>query len=441
MAYDRFMIAPINSGLETDLKPFLIPDDSFAQLNNAYVFRGRLRKRFGSVYTGVGATPGFEQLFSRLRIPLTGGNGKGKILTGTATSTIALAGGGGIVKIGQIFSVSYLVGGVPHDIIYTIVDLTIGATDLLCTDPAASGTYDSGTNTYVINAPLAPDGTQIYFYPSEPVMGLWQYEIGPINNQPSYAFDTQFVYKFSGAYWNKIGPATQFNGSDSQFFWATTWTGISHDLSALFVTNFNAVATGAPGLTDDPIWTWDNTTWKTFKPKFLLAGIGNYVQTARIILPFKDRLVLLNTIEVNEAGTTNASYVNRCRFSRNGTPFNTDPVKIGTIAVGGGFGPFVVPGGVYHVGQQFSISTVIFTVTNPAPGPQTMNRFPAGGGAHTFDLTTGTVIFAGETPGTDIYFYADQSAWLEPNEYGAQGAGYIDAPTEERIISAFPFKT
>ena len=29
MAYDRFLIAPINTGLQTDLRPFLIPEDAF----------------------------------------------------------------------------------------------------------------------------------------------------------------------------------------------------------------------------------------------------------------------------------------------------------------------------------------------------------------------------------------------------------------------------
>jgi hypothetical protein len=52
--FDRFMIAPFNVGLETDLKPWMIPDEAFAELNNAYIFRGRVRKRFGSALMGNG---------------------------------------------------------------------------------------------------------------------------------------------------------------------------------------------------------------------------------------------------------------------------------------------------------------------------------------------------------------------------------------------------
>ena len=67
MAFDRFLIGPMTIGLETDLKPFMVPDEAFAQLNNAYVFRGRVRKRFGSRLMGL------DQRSSRFRIALTGG--------------------------------------------------------------------------------------------------------------------------------------------------------------------------------------------------------------------------------------------------------------------------------------------------------------------------------------------------------------------------------
>ena len=54
MATDRFLIAPIdeNSGLQKNVLPWLIPDNAFSEFNNAYVFRGRVRKRFGSRWTG-----------------------------------------------------------------------------------------------------------------------------------------------------------------------------------------------------------------------------------------------------------------------------------------------------------------------------------------------------------------------------------------------------
>ena len=73
MAMDRFFIAPFDkdSGLQTNYKPFLIPDEAFAQLTNAYVFRGRVRKRFGSRWMGD------SQLLTRFRMSIGTTDGTG----------------------------------------------------------------------------------------------------------------------------------------------------------------------------------------------------------------------------------------------------------------------------------------------------------------------------------------------------------------------------
>ena len=64
MPMDKFFIAPYdkNSGLNTAVRPWLIPDEAFADLTNAYQFRGRVRKRFGGRYQGA------TWMNSRLRV-------------------------------------------------------------------------------------------------------------------------------------------------------------------------------------------------------------------------------------------------------------------------------------------------------------------------------------------------------------------------------------
>ena len=343
MAYDRFMIAPLNSGLRTDLKPWMIPDDSFAQLDNAYIFRGRVKKRFGSRLTGTGwADEDLAPLFSRLRIALAGGAGVG------ITDAAGVAAGnvpGAIFKVGQIFSVG--------DTIFTVTTAGAGIQMLRTDGSVEAATYNTANGAYSITIAAAP-ATQVYFYPSDPVMGIAQYESGTINNQPTLAYDTQFVYKYSGGMWLRETVGTPiWHGDNLNFFWSTNWDGVSSDKTSLFVSNFHVLnKNGAVDASDDTIWSYDGATWATFEPKFLVAGAGNSVATARIILPFKDRLLLLNTIELDAAGANNKHFPNRCRFSHNGSPF------------------------------------------------------PAA------------------------------SAWLEPNQVGADGAGWIDAPTEEEIVSA-----
>ncbi len=345
--FDRFLIAPLNTGLETDLKSWLIPDDAFAELQNAYVFRGRVRKRFGSRFMGTGwSSPQTEPLFSRLRIDL--GNTDG---SGDASGTVP----GNIFKLGQMFSVGTT--------IFTVNNGTAGIQNMLSTG-TATGTYDVSDGAYAITGAAA--STPIWFYPSEPVMGLDNYQLGSIDNQPSYAFDTQFAYLFAGGFWQRsvLGIPPVWHGNDLNFFWVNNWDGITANVVTMFVSNFQAFI-GTALVTDDPIWAFDSTSgWQPFSyspdatintlnqqpytvTQTITNGtiISNYVQTARIVVSFKNRLLLLNTVENNANGatqyntgsdilkqttgitptsyltSTNTKFVNRCRYSINGSPF------------------------------------------------------------------------------------------------------------------------
>lgn len=333
MPMDRFLIAPINTGLQTDLRPWQIMDDAFTELQNAYVFRGRVRKRFGTILMGTTGNP----LNSRLRASLAAGgagigitdatappmpNAAGNVRTILGDATLPLA-------VGQLFSIGTAV--------YTVISSTPGPQPMLATQGTATFDISNGNYSFVGAPPL----TTIFFYTAEPVMGIDQYEIGAINNHPTYAFDQRYAYLFSGGAWNRSGTAV-WHGSNLNYFWATNWQGIA-GAPIFFVTNFNfTLGAGTPAATDDPIWTLDRSTGAdVWTPRsgvnaffFLPAGgaiqAGPFVQTARIIVPFKNRLVLLNTVENNNSGYnpvgpvysgTSTQYVNRARYSFNGSPF------------------------------------------------------------------------------------------------------------------------
>lgn len=341
MAFDRFLIAPYKSGLRKDLASFLIPEDAFTKLNNAYVFRGKVKKRFGSDFTGSGETVNaLRQLRSRVRINLGNTDGSGDI-TGTVP--------GAIFKIGQMFSIGTE--------IFT-VQATGTPVIMLTTGAATTHTYNTTTGIFDIQG--AAITTACYFYPSEPIMGLTLYEYGSVNEHTAFAFDTQYVYKFTGSSWSQDGPgattATYFHGDNKDFFWTCNWTGLTDDSIVLFVTNFQATLGATPPATDDNMYYYDGTNWTNFSALTKWNSAEDIVKTARIIIPFKNRLLLLNTIEQDIAPTvTNTAHTNRCRYSHNGSPLAAN-------------------------------------------------------------------------------------AWLEPNTaFGANnadGAGYIDAPTEEEIVSA-----
>lgn len=322
MAFDRFLIAPFNSGMQTNLRPWLIPEDAFESLRNAYVFRGRVRKRFGSLLTGFGwPDPAVAYLFSRLRIPLTGGAGIGITdAGGNAVGTVP----GSIFKKGQMFSIGTQ--------IYTVVD-DVGPGFVLLNTGAGFGLFNTTTGTYGFAG--APPLTQVYFYPAEPVMGITIYESGTYNDQPTYAFDTQFAYVYTGGAWQRSGTGVTpiWHGDDLNFFWVINWQGTTTSTTSpavMFVTNFHA-AIGAASATDDPIWAFDGTNWISisgangfyFRPNNGAPQTGPYVKTARLIMPFKNRLLLFNTIENDNSGGLgiNTQYVNRLRFSAFASPF------------------------------------------------------------------------------------------------------------------------
>ena len=313
MPFDRFLIAPFNSGLQQDLKSFLIPEDAFATLQNAYVFRGRVRKRFGGRLMGMGWDSALtEPLFSRFRINLGNTDGSGNF-AGTVP--------GAIFKIGQMFSIG--------DEIFTVYQLgTPGV--MLDTGSATVKTYNTTTGAVVIHGAAAT--TAVWFYPAEPVMGLCNYENGPINNQPSYGFDTQFAYVFAGGFWQRSGTLLFNAHNNIKFVWTDNWRGVSPGgLPTLFATNFSFTVP-APSGTDDPIWyTVDGINWTAASGAnafyFLPAGgaihTGAFVSTARIIVAFKNRLLLLNTVENDNSGGAGVTtqYANRCRYSFIGSPF------------------------------------------------------------------------------------------------------------------------
>lgn len=429
MAYDRFLIAPLTTGLETDVKPWLLPDDAFSQLENAYVYRGRVRKRFGSVDTGDGAAR-FDMFYrSRVSLDLAITLPPGQGITdagGNAAGTVP----GGIFKVGQAFTVG--------DHVYTVNQLGLPA-PMLSTSATATATFNTTTGAFTFTNAMPLE--HIHFFPSESVMGLTLYEQNAIIDHDAYAFDTQFAYKYIlGQAWVGTDNVRHWHGNNSQFFWSTNWTGASTDEIRLFVSNYNATINGAPAATDDPIFEYNGTTWTAFRPKFKVAGAGNLVQTARIILPFKDRLILLNTIESNEANSYNSHYAQRCRYSHNGVPFPAAPTNLGPTVAGVLAGNVGAPsyGLPWRTGVFFSIGNYVYTVVNPTPGVQTMTTTgPTGGGiVYTFDVATGAFNFTG-APAGNVYFYPTGAGpWLEHNEPGWDGAGWIDATTDEEIIGA-----
>lgn len=294
----RFLVGPYKAGLEKDVKPWLLPEDAFETLDNAYVWRGRVRKRLGSaLLIGQAAPAANPQLISRLRINIGTTDGGGN-LAGNVP--------GVVYKVGQMFSVAQE--------IFTVS--AAGAPAAMLSTGAGAGTYNTTTGAYTIVGAAA--ATTVYFYPAEPVMGFAILETTVINFERYIAYDTQFAYEYlAPGGWDRLalGTAT-WTGTNSQFFYSAMYRGTVADDFLLFTSNNTDSVAG------DGIRYFDGTTWNQFTQSYSTAA-NTLILGCRLIVQFKGRLVLLNTIEQPGAATVNR-FQNRARFSQVGNPLQAD---------------------------------------------------------------------------------------------------------------------
>lgn len=298
---DKFLIAPFDkgSGLKNDVEPWLIPDNAFSELNNAYLFEGRVRKRYGSKYLGNDA------LSSRLRVQIGTTDGAGWTPPGTFVPLV-----GGLpavpINIGQMFSIG------TELFTYNVV----GAhANMLRSGASTLATFDNASGELVIHDSFKL--TPIYYYPALPVMSLITHETDTINDELLIAFDTRFAYQYVLGGWERLAGAADlnaaiWNGDNFNFFWGCTWSAINAYTKIFFVTNFNTAETNYMRYLQAGLW-------HNFRPDL---GGGNFLNSCRIIVSFKNRLVAFNTWE--GAGAVGNNYPNRCRYSQVGDPLDAN---------------------------------------------------------------------------------------------------------------------
>lgn len=310
-----YLISNFDIGLERDLDPILIPERAFPELEDALVFRGRVERRKGFLNQG------------RLR----------RIIAATVLTQTTAA--GAVTTIADLLndaSIAFRATEPNGEIQPATVTVTSGAnvwndatTPGVMTGAggnAADGTINYATGAIVLNFSVAdPGGIAISaaftYYPTLPVMGLRMRELPASNNESTIAFDTKYAYHNTGT-WVALpsGAATTWNGNNSQFFWTTNYRGANASQQMFWVTNFNQNVGGG-----DPIRYYNDfagpASWVTFNPQIdqVPAPNTNILQQCRLLIPFKNRLLALNTWEgVSLAGATN--FRQRCRFSQNGDP-------------------------------------------------------------------------------------------------------------------------
>ena len=323
------IIAGYNQGgLIRDKKPFLLPNQAFARLNNAYVWRDRVRKREGL------------QLLGRLRRTLSAQSQTDA--DGTDTYTIA-----------DLLTAQRATQPNAELQLESVV-LTIdpgGANETEFTDDGLGGwTRTAGTAYDIVSPSTSADPSTINYvtgaivltwtgggtppnltnveaayayYPSLPVMGIWQQELAAINDERTVFWDTRYNYIYTGGDFQQL-TADTWAGTDSDFFWATNYRGTQPYDRLFFATNF---------LQTDPMRYFD-TVWNTFAP---LVAAADTLYQARVLLPYYGRLIALNVWEGTTAGGAALAnnFYNRCRFSQVGNPIQADAWQSDIFGKGG----------------------------------------------------------------------------------------------------------
>lgn len=325
MGYEPKLIAPYKSALVKYYQPWLIGDDAFADIFNAYVWRGAVRKREGySFFSTLPTTP--VQGIKTWMNP-----------TSFASTSVALS------------------------------------------------------------------TTKAYYYKT---------------STPAYQ-DISFYAK-------PAGTAFSWSGATTDFFWDCNFA------ASLWVTN-NVLADGIKFWTGIPGSVGVSGGWSTHAPT---VNGSTQLNTATIVLPYKGRLLTLNTTEGGNF------FPQRARWCQIGSPYssNATAVSISNITAGNptvvfinntsGFAlgtPAGILGVVGSIGavlntNQFNVSSITANTKISIDVDTTGLSYTSGGTAQGI----GTTVPPSNFPIT-IFGWRDDIPG-----YG----GFVDADTSERIVSA-----
>ena len=323
MAYTPLYITDFQEGLVKNKEQFLLPDNAFSNIENAYVWRGVITKKNGYYLLGHLERKLTEQVL---------GNGTAGAFSGNIITILSLEDSSSI-PCGN---------GATADLIITVD--SGGANEETFLEPVVSGVIvpdgtlvgnngGTGTINYLTGAiTLTSDSTwtteeitiTFRYRPNLPIMGMINPELEEVNNEELVVFDTKYAYKYSSSskrFSELLGAGTTWTGTSTDFF---SYINYSSNVNGklTFVTNFNI---------NDPIRYYDTTTWTDYKP---LVSSTQYLHQARWLLPFKGRMLAFNTYEGTTSETA-TNYSNRLRYSWVGTPTDATAWRSDIVGKGG----------------------------------------------------------------------------------------------------------
>lgn len=195
MGYTPYLIAKQATGLETDLQPWLLPDDAYTEIFDGFVYRGVTEKRAGYSYYADGGQGGVPYTESRMVNRITSEPAKqaGVYVTAPVVSTYTLTLQNIPIRRGTVTIVF------PGAI--NVVDNGLGGFTGTGVNTALS-TINYTTGVVSITFTALPAAGQVYatydYHPGLPVMGIASfYTIA--NVREMITFDTRFINKYNAS--------------------------------------------------------------------------------------------------------------------------------------------------------------------------------------------------------------------------------------------------
>lgn len=343
-AYTPLFVKGNSTGLVQSRENFILPDDAYPKLENAFVWRERIKRKQG------------YQLLGRLR--------RIQIAQALGSSSVSGTFSGNLITIFTLESTGEIQPGtvVVTDGTNTFTDNGFG---VLVGVPAGSGTINYATGAITITGATASTALLINYsyFPGLPVMGIRARELSPLNSDMTVFFDTKYAYNFTASGFTEFLPGTTWSSglaqANSNFFWSTNYWVSSNNTKVFWVTNDS-------GTTGDPIRYTNGSgngtgAWVNFAPQ--IDASANLLTQCLALLPFRGRLLAFNTLE-GPALNTSVSYSNRIRWAAIGTPFTTVSSIVTSVNVNAWRDDIRGQGGFLDIPTNEDIVTVGFVRDN-----------------------------------------------------------------------------
>lgn len=295
MSYEPRLIAPYagDTGLSEYYRPWLIGDAAFAVLEDAYVYRGKVRKREGDTELAVLASSATINNIT---------NANPAVVTVVAIGDIQ---NGDIITIYDVTGMTEV-----NENTYLVANVVANSFDLHNLD---------GTNVNSLAFGAYAGAGTIHF----PVNGLANRLIRGTVDEELIAFDRYRAYRFNTAtgafndisFYQTTSANIRWTGSNSQYFWTLGFADgfwVSNNVDPIRFYNGTAAA------------GWNNQ-------RFTINAAADLVTRARLLFSYYGRMVILDT---TEAGS---NYYQRARWSQIGTPYvpatGADPAVVTPAAI------------------------------------------------------------------------------------------------------------